>query len=98
MLKAIVMVSKRFEITVVDPISDAEFQWFETNVCREGVDCSLVKSGRILLVEGLESIYELISILAEHEFVHDIGLIKEVIDYEPQYDDDELKYLIEFED
>lgn len=98
MLKAITMVTKRFEITVVDPISRAEFEWFEMNVTREGVDCAITNNGRILMVDGLETIYELVEILAEHEFIHDIGLIREVIDYEPQFDDEDMHYLIEFDD
>ena len=95
-LTAIKMVTKTFEITVVDPISQKEFEWFESNVCREGVDCALNKSGRMLIVEGLEDVHELISILAEHEFIHDIGLIREIVDYEPVYDD-EMLIEVEFE-
>lgn len=97
MLKAIVMMQKRFEITVVDPITQAEFDWFYDMLPSEEMDCSLTNNGRILMVEGVEDIYELVSILAEHEFVHDIGLIREVIDYEPQYDDEDMHYLVDFD-
>lgn len=96
-LTAIKMITKRFEITVVDPITRAEFEWFEAMLTSEAfdqgwkdVDCSLSASGLILLVEGVESIYDLISVLAEHEFMHDIGLIKEISDYEPQFEEEML--------
>lgn len=104
MLKAIKMVTKRFEITVVDPISNAELDWFECMVLSsdialendQPIEMSLTSNGRILMVEGLEDIYQLISLMAEHEFIHDIGLIKEVIDYEPIYEDEQL-ITIEFD-
>ena len=97
MLKSIIMMSKRFEITVIDPITPSEFDWFGEMLPEETMQCTLTSNGRILMVEGVESIYELVAILAEHEFVHDIGLIKEVIDYEPQYDDEDMHYLVDFD-
>lgn len=94
MLTAITMVSKRFEITVVDSITAAEFQWFEAMIEGEA-ECALNKNGRILLVEGFETIYDLIAHLSEHEFIHDVGLIREVIDYEPQYEENLIE--VEFD-
>lgn len=98
MLKAITMVTKRFEITVVDPITRAEFEWFECEITRHAWDAGLTTGGRILMVEGPETIYELIEVLADHEFIHDVGLIKEVIDYEPQYDDEDLLITVDLND
>lgn len=96
MLTAITMMSKTFEITVVDPISSAEFEWLELKAVDEDVEVALNKSGRILLVDGFEDVYQLISFISQHEFIHDIGLIREVIEYEPQYED-EMLIEVEFE-
>ena len=97
MIQAIKMVTKVFEITVIDNITRAEHEWFELQTTRYGWDVALTKSGRILMVEGPETIYELIEVLAEHEFVHDIGLIREVINYEPQYADEDMHFVVEFD-
>lgn len=99
-LKAIKMVTKRFEITFTEPVTQREFAWFEATMVSDvfdmyGVDadmpeCTMTNNGRIILVEGYETIYDLIKTLAEHEFIHDIGLIKEIVDYEPQYEEEEI--------
>ena len=96
-LTSITMVTKRFEITLTDPLTQAEFEWFELKATDEDADAAMTNNGRILMVDGLEDIYQLISLLSEHEFIHDIGLIKEVIDYEPQFDDEDMHYLIDFD-
>ena len=99
-LTAITMVTKRFELTMIEPVTQAEFGWFEMCLTEdfENAECTITQSGRIIMVEGLETIHELISVLAQNEFMHDLGLIKEVIDYEPQFEDDELLIAIEFDD
>lgn len=89
-LTAIKMVTKTFEITLVDPISQAELEWLEVETTDEDWDVGINQNGRILLIEGPETIHEVISILANHEFMHDIGLIREICDYEPVYDDEML--------
>lgn len=95
-LKAIEMVVKTFEITVVDPLTDVEDQWLEARAVDNDYDCSVNQSGRIVLIEGPETIYELIEFLGEHEFLHDIGLIREIVQYEPQYES-EMLIEVEFE-
>ena len=99
-LTAITMVTKRFELTMIEPVTQAEFGWFEMCLTEdfENAECTITQSGRIIMVEGLETIHELISVLAQNEFMHDLGLIREVIDYEPQFEDDELLIAIEFDD
>ncbi len=88
-IKAITMIVKRFEITFDCEISEAEVNWFKEQLSEEQ-HAVLSKSHRILLVDGFEDIYALIEELASNEFVHDIGLIREVIDYEPVYQEDDL--------
>lgn len=97
MVTAVRMVNKVFKITVVDPVTPAEMQWFESNTTDNGWEAAVTESGRIILVEGPETIYELISVLAEHEFLHDIGLIEESIIYEPEYENEEQLIQIEFD-
>ena len=96
-LTAIKMVTKTFEITLVDPISPAELEWLEVQVTDEDWIVAVNQNHRILLIEGPETIYEVITALAEHEFLHDIGLIREICDYEPVYDEDEMLIQVEFD-
>lgn len=96
-ITAITMVIRQFEVTVSDPITRAEFEWFECETTRYAWDCAMTPNGRILMVEGPDDIHELIGVLAEHEFVHDIALIKEVATYEPQYEDNDMHYTIDLE-
>lgn len=83
----ITMMTKVFEITVVDPLTDMEFQWLEAHAVENNYDVAVNRTGLILMIEGPESIYELAEFLGEHQFISDIGLIKESITYEPQYDE-----------
>ncbi len=89
MIQGIKMITKQFEVTFDCEISQSEVEWL-----LEGFDddqhAVLSKSHRILLVDGFEDIYALIQELADNEFIHDVALIKEVITYEPQYDEQQF--------
>lgn len=99
MMRTIDMVTKTFEIYMLDPISGVEFEWWEMGVTRYAWNTTLTNSGRILLVEGPEDIRELIAVLVEHEFHLDIGNIKETTHYEPIYtDQDNFEYVVTLED
>ncbi len=83
------MVVKRFEITFNCEVTTAEVEWFKEDL-DEDMHATLSKSQRILLIEGVEDVYKLIELLAKNEFIHDIGLIREIVDYEPEYKDEEM--------
>ena len=95
-MKSLMTKSIRFEVTVTEPITNAEFDWFEMNAIEDGYESALSSSGRILLIEGPENIHETIGLLAQYEFMEDIGLIKEIVDYEPEWEDED-KFIVEFE-
>ena len=90
------MTDKVFKLTLTDPLSPAEIEWLVMQSEEADFDVAVNQSGRIVLLEGPQTIEELIKFLSEHEFAFDIGLIEETIQYEPIYDTPH--YEVEFDD
>ena len=88
-------VEKIFEVTFMDPVSAEEFKWFEEGVAREGVLVALASSGRIMTFAGIEEVESLIQYLGEYLFADSVAHIREIIDYEVEWE--ELGIIVEFE-
>lgn len=89
------MVHKRFEITVIEPIYEIESLVLVLAAERKKWDIHIVNSGRIMVLEGPKTIKTVIKFLTEVGFNDDVGLIKEITEYEPDY---YTKDLIAFEE
>ena len=74
---------KTFEITFTDPVTDAEFAYWESIVCREGAETTMTNNGRIISLETDITIEELCKVLGRAGFADDVGLIREIVEYEP---------------
>lgn len=81
------MITKTYEITLTEPVSDAEIEWLDMLTTEEEWELAVNQSRRIVLVAGPEDVRDLIKVLAQNEFADDIGLIREIVEYEPIYDD-----------
>ena len=76
------MVESYFEVTLIDSMTDEEFDWLGETIHRENKwDSTMNASGRILVIEGPEDVQELISMLAQLQFADDVGHIRQITDY-----------------
>ena len=73
-----------YEITLLDPLTEAEFTFFEGIACREGDQVAANQNGRILLWETDLEVEEVIKVMGRAGFADDIGLIKKITEYEPE--------------
>ena len=83
------MVTHEFEVVFDEEITELEVDWFKSQL-PGSAHCTMGKSNRIMLVDGFETIHDLIKALAKNEFMLDIVNIKEVINYEPEWTQVEL--------
>ena len=78
-----------FEVTIRDePLSEVEVLFMQTVADDHDVDFSVSKSGRVVLFSKVENMHALAEILADMGIAQEIGLIKEVREYWPEYDDE----------
>ena len=77
------MITRRFEIYILEPLSDLERVVFETALDISDYDHAIPKSGHLIMLEGPENIYEVIQWVADSGLGDHLGNIREVVDYEP---------------
>ena len=78
-----------FEVTIrEEPLSDIEIFVMQAIADTNEVEFSVSKSGRIVLFSKVADIKTLITILADMGLAEEIGLIKEIKEYWPEYDDE----------
>ena len=94
------MVTKKFEVTLLTPLLFEEEREYLAGIAKEHkLEIAASKLERILVIEGdaETDIHKVIKFLAETGFAMDVGLIKEVTEYEPDIgyneDDDDLDIL-----
>ena len=74
------------EITMFDPLSDNECMQLVASLERLGIDTAINSKGRILTFDAhLDDLEEITGELADMGLVEDIGLIKHVVSFEPQW-------------
>ena len=74
------------ELIMHDPLSDAECQTLITSLERLGIDTAINRQGRILTFDAhMEDLAEITGEMADMGLVEDIGLIKVVTSFEPQW-------------
>ena len=83
------MVTREFEIVFDEEITDLEVEWFKKQLPKSS-HCTMGRTNRIMLVDGFQDINELIKALAKNEFMMDIMNIKEIVNYEPEWNMVEL--------
>ena len=77
----------RFEVTIAgEELSELEILWFYAAFENADFDFTISKSGRIMLFDGVKDIKELVKILADIGLADDIGCIKGITEYFPDYD------------
>jgi len=77
------MVHTRFEVTILEPLIDIEAIGISMAADNKKWDVSIVASGRIITIEGPKTIKPVIKFLAYLGLADDVGLIKKIVEYEP---------------
>jgi hypothetical protein len=81
-------IEHRFEVTIVgDELSDLEIVYLYTALFDADFEFSISESKRIILFEGISDIKDLIKQLADIGLAEDIGVIKEITEYYPIYEE-----------
>ena len=83
------MITRTWTICFACPISNVEVDWFKEQL-DENWSCAINKTMRILSIEGPETIEELSASLSKHEFMYDILNIRETVDYELEWEEEEM--------
>ena len=87
------MIHTRFEVTLLDPLIDVEALYFIAAAEVMNWDLVVAKEGRILVLEGPKTIKPVIKWLAEHDLGPDVGLIRKIVDYDPdEYENEFVEY------
>lgn len=75
------------EITMFEPLTDMEIQHLFNSLERTGIEMSVNRQGRILTFDAhLDDLSEITGELADMGLVEDIGLLKVVTTFEPQWE------------
>ena len=77
------MVHTRFEITILEPLIDIEAIELVLAAGVKGWDLLSTASGRIITIEGPKTIKPILKFLARQGYAEDVGLIKKIVEYEP---------------
>ena len=77
-------VESTYEITLIDELTEMEFEWLAEKLTREGDTVAMNSSGRILLWETESEVEEVIEVLARLGVADDVGLIRKITEYEPE--------------
>ena len=88
-----IMVHTRFEVTILEPLIDIEALGLLMAAENKKWDINVVASGRIIVIEGPKTIKPIIKFLAIMGLGDDVGLIKKIVEYEP---DDYSKEFVEY--
>ena len=88
-----IMVHTRFEVTILEPLIDIEALGLLMAAENKKWDINVVASGRIIVIEGPKTIKPIIKFLAIMGLADDVGLIKKIVEYEP---DDYSKEFVEY--
>ena len=85
----------RFEVILVTPLTDHEIGYLEMLITEDELDFHINASGRIVVIEA-DHIEEITGYFQEMGLIEDIGLIRHITEYEPQFEHG-TKILVEFE-
>ena len=77
-------VESTYEVTLLDPLIEAEFEWLAEKLTKNGDTIAMNSSGRILLWETELEIEDVIEMLAKYGVADDVGLIRKITEYEPE--------------
>ena len=83
-------IDHHFEVTIDgDPLSLMEIMWINKVMMEKypDVDYTISESLRIILFDHIGDIYMLSKVLADIGIAEDIGMIKEITDYYPIYEE-----------
>ena len=84
------MVQRRFEVTLMEALIEVEANMLIDMATAQGFQLVANKQGLILVIEGPEDVREVVSFLAKTGFAAEVGLIREIVDYEPEISAEEL--------
>ena len=84
----------RIEFTMVEALTASEATHLVLNYEKEGVEATVSKSGRMIVVEA-DHLEEATPILEKYGFIQDIAHIRHITDYSIEHDDNRI--IIEFE-
>jgi len=87
------MVHTRFEVTILEPLIDIEAIGLVMAADNKKWDINVIPSGRIITIEGPKTIRPVIKFLAYLGLADDVGLIRKIVEYEP---DDYQKEFMEY--
>ena len=80
-------IEHHFEVTVVDyPLTEMEEFWVQTVAELEDIEVTISKSKRIILFSNIGDIHILIRIVARMGLAEDVGMIKEITEYFPNWE------------
>ena len=75
---------KRFEVTIIDEeLWEGEQDIVKLIAAMNDINVAISKSGRIITLDNVETIYDCIKIIAKFGLAEEVGLIREITDYEP---------------
>ena len=90
-------VESTYEITLIDELTEMEFEWLAERLTREGDTVAMNSSGRILLWETESEVEEVIEVLARLGVADDVGLIRKITEYEPERPMIEIEFTPDFD-
>lgn len=90
-------VEMTYEITMLEPIIEPEFEMWATHACADGDITALNASGRVILLETEKDVDEVISILAQAGMADDVGLIRQIVEYVPERSMIEIEFEPDFD-
>ena len=89
------MVTRTFEIYMLHELDSDEEAYLHRTAINLEIDLSIAHSNRLITIEGMRDIYEVIHFLMnDFLLAEDIGNIREIVDYEPLF---EPRIIVEFE-
>jgi len=83
-------IAHHFEVTILDePLHLMEIMWISKVMSEKypDVDYTIADSLRIILFDHIGDIYMLSKVLADIGIAEDIGMIKEITEYYPNYEE-----------
>ncbi len=81
----------RFEVTILDfPLEQLEIDCFKLYAEKHKIGMSVSQSGLIICFDKVKNIKSLIKILAEIGLAEEVGLIREITEYNPHIEYEEF--------
>ena len=75
---------KRFEITIVEEeLYPAEIDFINLIAELNDLSITISQSGRVILLDNVETIRDAIKIISQIGLADEVGLIREIIEYHP---------------